>query len=198
MEAFLDKLGKKFGARFVSLVQDSPLLMRDIRLLMERGVTVRRLNGKTYAYSREHTEASPSGLICIGSKASPTDKVLLLAHEAYHILYGRSPSNPNPSRMSRRRFVGLCLQEEARALVHEARVTEQLYDAGNKLPFKHMAYMAAYFRGGYREIRLLLEFDHTAMSAISHAEEYGRLYDRTARSQRKARAMRYGNSKKAA
>ena len=198
MEAHLDKLGKKFGARFVSLVQDSPLLMRDLRLLMDRGVTIRRLNGKTYAYSRAHTAASPNGLICIGSKASPVDKVLLMAHEAYHILYGRSPSFPNPNRMSRRRFVGLCLQEEARALIHEARVTEQLYDAGNKLPFKHMAYMAAYFRGGYREIRLLLEHDQTAISPLSHAEDYGRLYDKTVKRQQKARALRYNNGRRAA
>lgn len=198
MEAILDKLGKKFGSRFVSLVQDSPLLMRDIRLLAAHGVTVRRINGKSYAYSREHTQASPNGLICIGSKASPVDKVLLLAHEAYHILYGRSPSQPNPNRMSRRRFVGLCLQEEARALIHECRVTEELYDAGHKLPFKHMAYMAAYFRGGYREIKLLLEFDLTATGEMSHAEEYGRLYDRTARSQNKSRRRSSSERRRAA
>jgi hypothetical protein len=174
----LESYRRRFGSRFVNLASDSPLLLRDLRLLEERGVSIRRINGKSYAYSRSSTEANPNGLICIGSNASPLDKVILLAHEAHHILRGRAPSDPDPSRMSRKRFVSLCMQEEARAMLHECRVTEQLYDAGHRLPFKHMSYMASYFRGGYAAIRAMIESDCTIMDDISHSEDYGRRYDR--------------------
>src|ERR1700712_4672636 len=81
----LENYRRRFGSRFVTLAQDSPLLLRDIRLLEERGVSIRRINGKSYAYSRSSTESNPNGLICIGSLATPLDKVILLAHEAHHI-----------------------------------------------------------------------------------------------------------------
>lgn len=174
----LESYRRRFGTRFVNLVCDSPLLMRDLRMLEERGVSIRRINGKSYAYSRATTEANPNGLICIGSNATPLDKVILLAHEAHHILRGRAPSDPDPRRMSRKRFVSLCMQEEARAMLHECRVTEQLYDAGHRIPFKHMSYMASYFRGGYAAIRAMIESDRTIMDDVSHSEDYGRRYDR--------------------
>ena len=174
----LESYRRRFGTRFVNLVCDSPLLMRDLRMLEERGVSIRRINGKSYAYSRATTEANPNGLICIGSNATPLDKVILLAHEAHHILRGRAPSDPDPRRMSRKRFVSLCMQEEARAMLHECRVTEQLYDAGHRIPFKHMSYMASYFRGGYAAIRAMIELDRTIMDDVSHSEDYGRRYDR--------------------
>ncbi len=173
----LENYRRRFGSRFVNLAQDSPLLLRDLRMLEELGVSIRRINGKSYAYSRSSTECNPNGLICIGSTASPLDKVILLAHEAHHILRGRAPSDPDPSKMSRKRFVSLCMQEEARAMLHECRVTEQLYDAGHRIPFKHMSYMASYFRGGYGAIRAMLEEDCTIMDDISHSEDYGRRYD---------------------
>ena len=184
----LESFRRQFGTRFVNLAKDSPLLLRDIRLLQERGVSIRRLNGKSYAYSRSSTESNPAGLICIGSLASPLDKVILLAHEAHHILRGRAPSDPDPTSMSRRRFVSLCMQEEARAMLHECRVTEQLYDAGHRLPFKHMSYMASYFRGGYGAIRAMIEEDCTFMDDISHSEDYGRRYDLKHRNLLKAKA----------
>jgi len=189
----LENYRRRFGSRFVTLAQDSPLLLRDIRLLEERGVSIRRINGKSYAYSRSCTESNPNGLICIGSLATPLDKVILLAHEAHHILRGRAPSEPNPKTMSRKRFVSLCMQEEARAMLHECRVTEQLYDAGHRLPFKHMSYMASYFRGGYAAIRAMIEADCTIMDDISHSEDYGRRYDSKNRNMLRAKALLASN-----
>ncbi|MBU6453579.1 MAG: hypothetical protein KGS72_17505 [Cyanobacteria bacterium REEB67] len=175
----LQDLSRKLGERVVRIIASSPLLMRDIRRLYARGVTIRRINGRDRAYSRAHTRRHPSGLICIGSQASPMDKVLFLAHEAYHILYGTTP-NPNRRNISRDCYVRMALREEVRALVHETKVAEELWASGHKLAFKHMTYLVSYLRGGYREISILLEDEQSSVSGTSYRHYYQKIYDQAA------------------
>lgn len=151
----LEDLRHKFGDKVVRIVQNSPLLLRDLRRIYGRGVHVRRINGSNTAYSQSNTKEHPAGLICIGSLASPIDKVLFLAHEAYHILYGTTPP-PDPRRISRERYVARAVREEVQALIHETKVAEELWEAGYKLAFKHMNYLAGYLRGGYQEVRSMI------------------------------------------
>ena len=51
----LDDLRRKFGDRVVRIIQNSPLLLRDIRRLYARGVQLRRINGRRTAYSQAST-----------------------------------------------------------------------------------------------------------------------------------------------
>jgi hypothetical protein len=175
----IDDLRRKFGDKFALIIQSSPLLMRDIKRLYARGVEVRRINGRDTAYSRASTSGNAAGLICIGSQASPMDKVLFLAHEAYHILYGKTPV-PNRRHMSRDRYVAMAVAEEVRALIHETKVAEELWERGYKLAFKHMNYLASYLRGGYREVSSMVEDETTSVSGTNYRHYYQTIYDRAA------------------
>jgi len=174
----LDDLRRKFGDRVVRIIISSPLLLRDIRRLYARGVTIRRLNGRHMAYSQSRTEGSRTGLICIGSLACPMDKVLFLAHEAYHILYGKTPL-PN-RRISRETYVRMAVREEVLAVIHETKVAEELWEDGHKLAFKHMSYLASYLRGGFREVALMIERETSSVSGTNYRHYYQKIYDRAA------------------
>jgi capsular polysaccharide biosynthesis protein len=175
----LDDLRHKFGDRVVRIIQNSPLLMRDLRRLYGRGVHVRRINGTDTAYSQARTKDHPAGLICIGSRACPMDKVLFLAHEAYHILYGTTPP-PNHRYISRKSYVARAVAEEARAMIHETKVAEELWESGYKLAFKHMSYLASYLRGGYSEVRSMIEREISSVSNTNYRQYYQKIYDRAA------------------
>ncbi len=175
----LDDLRHKFGDRVVRIIQNSPLLLRDLRRLYGRGVHVRRINGRDTAYSQASTREHPAGLICIGSQSCPMDKVLFLAHEAYHILYGTTPL-PDPRQISRESYVTMAVREEVRAVIHETKVAEELWENGYKLAFKHMSYLASYLRGGYSEVRALFEQEISSVSGTNYRQYYQKIYDRAA------------------
>jgi hypothetical protein len=175
----LDDLRRKFGDKAVRIMQNSPRLMRDIRRLYALGVSIRRLNGRDFAYSRSLTKSNPAGLICIGSAASPMDKVLFLAHEAYHILHGKTPQ-PNRRAISRDHYVRMALREETLALIHETKVAEELHEAGHRLAFKHMTYLVTYLRGGHRAVSVRLESDVTSITGTSYRHYYQKVYDQAA------------------
>ena len=175
----LDDLRRKFGDRVVRIIQNSPLLLRDIRRLYARGVQVRRINGRRTAYSQASTREHDAGLICIGSQACPMDKVLFLAHEAYHILYGTTPL-PNPRHITSDSYVSMAVREEVRAVIHETKVAEELWENGHKLAFKHMNYLASYLRGGYREVSAMIEHETSLVSGTNYRHYYQKIYDRAA------------------
>jgi len=175
----LEDLRRKFGQKVGNIVQDSPLLRRDIKRLYARGVEIRRINGRDMAYSRASTGANQAGLICIGSLACPMDKVLFLAHEAYHILYGTTPL-PDPRRISRESYVAMAVREEVRAVIHETKVAEELWEAGHRLAFRHMSYLASYLRGGYREVSSMIERETDTVSGSNYRFYYQKIYDRAA------------------
>lgn len=175
----LNDLRHKFGDRAVRIMLSSPLLMRDIRRLYTRGVKIRRLNGRHMAYSQSRTEGSKTGIICIGSLACPMDKVLFLAHEAYHILHGKTPL-PNRRQISRDSYVRMAVREEVLAVIHETKVAEELWEDGHKLAFKHMTYLASYLRGGYREVALMIERETSSVSGTNYRHYYQKIYDRAA------------------
>jgi hypothetical protein len=187
--ATTDNLRKVLGPGLVELVEASSILSLDIKRLQQKSVPVKKLRGRNDAYSLEITENSVYGAIYIGELASDLDKALYLAHESYHVLHGKTPSVPDPRRLSRRRYVSRALQEETRALIHEAKVCLELVDAGYRLSYKHLFYLTTYLRGGYAAIRVLLELDVSADGHSTYAELFGRRYDTEVRRLKRSRTL---------
>lgn len=174
----MEKLAKQFGAKLAELVNASPTLAKDVRALRKAGVRIRRLNGVCRAYSRSEPGRPQDALLCIGAECSPMMQAHYLAHEAYHILAGTTRLVFDPRQISRRRFIGAALREEARCLTHEARVSKELHDAGYSIGSANYSYLVDYLSGGYRAIRLRLEQEYLSGSLITYPEYYGQMYDR--------------------
>ncbi len=189
----MEKLAKQFGNKLAELVKASPTLLRDIRALRRAGVRIRRLNGICRAYSRSEPGRPQDALLCIGAECSPMMQAHYLAHEAYHILAGTTRLVFDPRQISRRRFIGAALREEARCLTHEARVSKELHDAGFLIGTANLSYLVDYLSGGYREIRRRLEHECPSGMLITYPDYYGQMYDRRVQelAQRK-RAQRKG------
>ncbi|MBX9950676.1 MAG: hypothetical protein K2Y39_16015 [Candidatus Obscuribacterales bacterium] len=174
----MEKLAKQFGSKLAELVNASPTLSRDVRALRKAGVRIRRLNGVCRAYSRSEPGRPQGALLCIGAGCSPMMQAHYLAHEAYHILVGKTRLVFDPRRISRRRFIGAALREEARCILHEARVSKELHDAGYPIGSPNYSYLVDYLSGGYREVRRRLEHEFPSGEVIPYPEYYGQMYDR--------------------
>src|SRR5581483_1019990 len=104
---------------------------------------IRLMPGKgAHAYADRKT-------LYIGRSYSLSDKISALAHEAYHLLYGRTPI-PQVAvlRMSRERYVRMSLQEETDCVLHALQVISELKAAGYKISPDEMTYYRRYRRGG--------------------------------------------------
>ncbi len=174
----MEKLAKQFGNKLVELVKASPTLARDVRALRKAGVRIRRLNGVCRAYSRSEPGRPQDALLCIGAGCSPMMQAHYLAHEAYHILVGKTRLVFDPRQISRRQFINAALREEARCLLHEARVSKELHDAGYSIGSPNYSYLVDCLSGGYREIRKRLEHEYPSDCLITYPEYYGQMYDR--------------------
>ena len=174
----MEKLARQFGDKLAELVKASPTLSRDVRALRKAGVRIRRLNGVCRAYSRSEPGRPQGALLCIGGECSPMMQAHYLAHEAYHILVGKTRLIFDPRRISRRRFISAALREEARCLTHEARVSQELHDAGYQIGAANLSYLVDYLSGGYRELRRRLEYEFPTGEVVPYPEYYGQMYDR--------------------
>ncbi len=189
----MERLAKQFGEELAELVNASPTLLRDVRALRKAGVRIRRLKGVCRAYSRSEPGRPQSAVLCIGEDCSPMMTAHYLAHEAYHILSGKTNTIVDPSQISRRRFISAALREEAHCLSHEARVSKELHEAGYPVGEANLTYLVDYLTGGYRKIRRRLERECISGTLIPYSDYYGQMYDRRVRelAQRK-RAQRKG------
>jgi hypothetical protein len=174
----MEKLAKQFGSKLAELVEASPTLERDIHALRRAGVRIRRLNGICRAYSRSQPGCPQGALLCIGAECSPMMQAHYLAHEAYHILAGTTPTVFAPGQISRRRFIGKALREEARCLMHEACVSKELHDAGYSIGSANLSYLVDYLSGGYRAILRRVENERPSGMLITYPDYYGQMYDR--------------------
>jgi len=174
----MEKLAKQFGKKLVELIEASPTLSRDVRALRRAGVKIRRLNGVCRAYSRSEPGRPQEALLFIGAGCSPMMQAHYLAHEAYHVLAGKTRLIFDPRRITKRRFVGAALREEARCLAHEARVSKELHDAGYSIGEGNYSYLVDYLSGGYREIRRRLEQECLSGTLTTYPDYYGQMYDR--------------------
>lgn len=186
----MEKLAKQFGDKLAELVNASPTLSRDIRLLRKVGVRIRRITGVCRAYSRSEPGQTDGALICISTGCSPMLQAHYLAHEAYHILMGKTRLIFDPREISREKFVRMALREEARCLLHEARVSKELHDAGFLIGAANLSYLVDYLSGGYKVIRERLNQAQVSGSVQTYPEYYGQLYDHQVQLAAKKRSQR--------
>ncbi|HEY9787348.1 MAG TPA: hypothetical protein V6D17_18305 [Candidatus Obscuribacterales bacterium] len=185
----MQRIEKQFGARLASLIADSPTLMADLKSLRRAGVRIRRLNGVCRAYSRSHPGQKRGALICIGAHCTAIQQAHYLAHEAFHILYGKTPHNFDPNKLSRKKYVQMALREEAHCLCHELKVALELHDAGHFVGAVNLSWLVDYLTGGYRAVRKRLEHEHVSVAALTYPQYYGWLYDRRAQKTGAARRL---------
>ncbi|MBK9773822.1 MAG: hypothetical protein IPP57_23905 [Candidatus Obscuribacter sp.] len=109
-------------------------------------------------------------------------KAIYLAHEAYHVLYGTTPGEPNPSRISRKKYVSMGVVEETRAFMHQTKVAHELWSSCNHvLPAWQMHLLLVYHLSGYSNMK-----DHVLLFKESvnygfYEDAYGRLWDQSER-----------------
>ncbi|MBK7839942.1 MAG: adenylyltransferase/cytidyltransferase family protein [Candidatus Obscuribacter sp.] len=125
------RLTRQFGKQFARILADSPTLRSDLRKLDALNVRIQRWNGRQEATVVPIRRDAKNSFIAIGSLASPVMKAIYLAHEAYHVLYGTTPGEPNPSRISRKKYVSMGVAEETRAFMHQTKVAHELWSSCN-------------------------------------------------------------------
>ncbi|MBK7747631.1 MAG: hypothetical protein IPI39_10320 [Candidatus Obscuribacter sp.] len=176
------RLTRQFGKQFARILADSPTLRSDLRKLDALDVRIQRWNGRQEAYCRANPARRKNSFIAIGSLASPVMKAIYLAHEAYHVLYGTTPGEPNPSRISRKKYVSMGVAEETRAFMHQTKVAHELWSSCNHvLPAWQMHLLLVYHLSGYSNMK-----DHVLLFKESvnygfYEDAYGRLWDQSER-----------------
>lgn len=182
----LKTLERRFGSRFIKIIEDSPTLKKDLRALFRLGTEIHRWNGKTGAYSRSRPQEREGSTIVLGSNDSAVTKAIHLAHEAYHVLYGLTPDSPDPRKISRERYISMGIQEETRAFIHQVKVARELWDSGNHaLSASDLHVMLVYETGGYADMRLeVMEFE-SSVNGKKYPVSYGDVWDQALKERRK-------------
>lgn len=176
------RLTRQFGKQFARILADSPTLRSDLRKLDALDVRIQRWNGRQEAYCRANPSRRKNSFIAIGSLASPVMKAIYLAHEAYHVLYGTTPGEPNSARISRKKYVSMGVAEETRAFMHQTKVAHELWSSCNHvLPAWQMHLLLVYHLSGYSNMK-----DHVLLFKESvnygfYEDAYGRLWDQSER-----------------
>lgn len=174
----MQRIQQQFGDKLAILISASPTLTRDLKLLRDRRVRIRRLHGQCRAYSRSHPGQKEGALICISVDCSPIQQAHYLAHEAFHILAGKTPHDFNPLDISRAQYVRMAINEEASCLAHELKVSKELHDAGYFIGAANLSWLVDYLLGGLPAIKRRLKNTSLSVSNLTYAEYYGWLYDR--------------------
>lgn len=172
----MERLKRQFGPKVAQLVAASPTLTRDLKLLRERQVRIVRLKGVCRAYSLSTPRQRRGACILISRDCPPVQTVLFLAHEAWHVLRGRTNANPNPSKISRTRYIERALGEEMTCQMRELRVTRELFNAGFFVGYANLSWLTRLLEFGrahlIAELRPELRPD-----GESYEQYFGRLYD---------------------
>ncbi len=176
------RLTRQFGKQFARILADSPTLRSDLRQLDALNVRIQRWNGRQGAYCRSNPEQRNNSFIAIGSKDSPVMKAIYLAHEAYHVLYGTTPGEPDPKEFSRKRYVSMGVAEETRAFMHQTKVAHELWSSCHHvLPAWQMHLLLVYHLSGYSNMRDHVLVFKESVSYGFYEDSYGKIWDQNAR-----------------
>lgn len=176
------KLARQFGSKFIKILEDSPTLRRDLRKLHLLGARIQRWNGRDGAYCRSEPSHRRGTFIAIGSLCSPIMKAIYLAHEAYHALYGTTPNNPNPTKISRKRYLSMGIAEETRAFLHQTKVANELWNSGNHvIPAWQLHLMLLYHTSGYTDMREHVLACRESIAFGTYEQNYGKIWDQAYR-----------------
>lgn len=189
------KLERQFGSRFAAIVRDSPTLRSDLRKAQALGVRIKRWNGKTGAYCRYYPTDRRNAYISIGSLDSPLMKVIYLAHELYHVLYGTTPAFPDPRKISRKRYLSIAVGEEARAIMRQTKVAHELWSTGkHAMPAWQLNLMLMELTGGYKQLRDYVLVARQSFGMETYEENFGRIWDQAHRKLIRERQLKLKNS----
>jgi hypothetical protein len=189
------KLERQFGSRFAAIVRDSPTLRSDLRKAHALGVRIKRWNGKTGAYCRYYPTDRRNAYISIGSLDSPMMKVIYLAHECYHVLYGTTPALPDPRKISRKRYLSMAIGEEARAIMRQTKVAHELWSTGkHAMPAWQLNLMLMELTGGYKQLREYVLVARQSFGMETYEQNYGRIWDQAHRKLNRERQLKLKSS----
>lgn len=172
----MERLKRQFGPKVAALVAASRTLTRDLKLLREREVRIVRRKGICSAYSLAIPGQRRGASIFISAECNPIQAALFLAHEAWHVLRGRTTGTPNPARISRQRYIERALGEEMTCQMREVRVTRELFKQGFYVGYVHLFWLARYLELG--RIKFIADLRPELRPDGERYEDYfGRLYD---------------------
>ena len=166
----MQRIKRQFGAQFAQMLAASPTLVADLEEIRRRGVKIRRVRGPCHAES-----IASENLIRIGRTCKRLVQLLYLAHEAEHVLRGRTPEPT--ARLTRRQFVKMSLDEETQCVIHEIKVSGELLAAGYKLDDDSMTWYRRYRRGGRAAVRRAIAKTIASATDELYPRYYGRQYD---------------------
>jgi hypothetical protein len=166
----MQRIKRQFGAQFAQMLATSPTLVADLEEIRRRAVKIRRVRGPCQAES-----IASEKLIRIGRTCSRLTQLLYLAHEAEHVLRGNTPE-PS-SRLTRRQYVKMSLDEETQCVIHEIKVSGELLAAGYKLDDDAMTWYRRYRRGGRAAVRRAIAKTIASATDELYPRYYGRQYD---------------------
>lgn len=173
----IEHLQRKFGKRLAELIEASPTLKKDLRALRSRHVRIRRLNGECRAYSRSHPGQEEGALICISVHCNPIQQAHYLAHEAFHILSGKTPIHFDPATISKKRYINMAMSEEASCIAHELKVTQELHEAGYFVGSANLSWLVDYLVGGFMALKKRLGHTHLSASSLTYPEYFAKVYE---------------------
>ncbi len=165
------RIQKQFGSKFAEMLAACPTLVKDLAELRRRRIKIWRTAGKD-VYSKRGLK-----LIRIGRNYTLMDQVLFLAHEAQHILRGRTPEPCKAG--ARAQYIQRSLNEEVNCILHEIKVLDELKAAGYDITNTDLTFYRKFKRGGRLAVRRALTRTEVAGERIYYPEFYGRQYDKS-------------------
>jgi hypothetical protein len=166
------RIKRQFGVAFARAFALSPTLIADLDQLRLAKVSIRTVKGCTgWSITEEK-------IMTLGRDCALGTRLLNFAHEAYHVLHGKTPMT-NVRRMSRARFIRQALDEETDCIVHEMQVMYELFEAGANVIFPEgeMLWYRRFRRGGRRAVRRNIGATANAINNKPMAERYGQIWD---------------------
>lgn len=164
---------RQFGDQFADALAKSPTLVKDLELLRAAGVKIRKVGGHCQAYSMFQKK-----LIYLGSTCNVSYQLIALGHEKVHVLDSITP-NPTPRVTGRKEFIGMCLEAETDAIVHEVVIAEELLAAGFTVDDHSMKWVRRFRKGGRKAIRKAMDTAIASNTGEKYPEYYGGWYDET-------------------
>lgn len=118
-------LKRRFSSFFITALLKSPTLIDVIKQLEKKKIKIRCQSGACIgAYD------SDKKTIIIGTSCPDDFKLLTLAHEYIHAMYGPLP-NPLRLKMGKQEYIKACISEEVEAALFELKLMKELEKKAN-------------------------------------------------------------------